>query len=271
MQDTANFVSDPLNSLPPAGLDFLSDNLECSLIQVGFSDVMSVEKPKFAAAFQERLRREFPFLRQDSSNNGSGSATIWRHIDLQQKTTVSLARGFLALESRDYRDRSEFFRTFRMAVNALAETVAPGFLERIGVRYISRTDALPQNAASPLIRPEFSGLASAFPGAHLALNEVHMPVKEGGITLKHGKLPPGMTIDASVFRPRADATWLLDVDAYRLAAHLSSEAGTPWHFNADETVAVAEALSLRAAMIARSCGDGDETTVLRKASHPTWH
>ena len=101
-----------------------------------------------SAPSKSGLRTEFPVLRQeretgllitpDGVATQQASTSIWRMSDADGRWTISVAPGFIALQTADYSRRADFFARLRTALMAFEEEVHPGYFDRLGVRYVNR-------------------------------------------------------------------------------------------------------------------------------------
>lgn len=219
----------------------LPDNPLVEVIaQVRFPEIASLARQEFIGPFQERLRSEFPVLRQERETGvlilpdgvaaQQGSTSIWRMADPEARWTVSVAPGFIALQTTTYGRRADFFARLRRVLTAFEEEVHPGYFDRLGVRYVNRFSGERWLSNLPrFIRREALGLAEL----HYTSGEASMSqyvsfaqfvVEGGSMFVRTAYLPPHATVDPSV-APIDVASWLLDLD-------MSTTLATPGHFDA---------------------------------------
>lgn len=233
----------PLEGPPPAEVPLSRSPLVRVIAQVRFPLIASVEKPEFMGAFQEAIRADYPVLRPERVlrlHPEALPATIWRFSGTDSDWKVTLAGDFLALETERYTSRSDFLSRLSRALFALEQHVNPRVMDRLGVRYIDRVIGADFLDISSLVRPEVSGvLSTPLAGfAQISLSEhlFRLPEEEGMVTARWGLLPANASVDPSAVEPIAEASWLLDLDAY----HAGTRA-----LDVEATVAQARALSER--------------------------
>ena len=212
---SADTIMDPLTNPPSAGRDLASPPIERVIIQVNFPEILAISNPAVASAFQERVRARYPFLRIDAAQDGRGSTqNLYRMGDTHGRWRLSLGTGFLALETTAYTSRTEILSRLTEALTALNETIRPGSVTRVGIRYINRGDITQTGGLKDILREGMAGASGMFPTAHLSLSEAHMPCAEGGITIRYGQLPAGASPDPNLLAPMQTPTWVFDIDAY---------------------------------------------------------
>jgi uncharacterized protein (TIGR04255 family) len=197
------------------------------IAQAKFSDVFSVEKREFVAAFQERMRSRYPVVRDERmveqvTFNAEGivpgkSRTAWRFLDVNDHWRVSLTSNFVALETTVYSSREDFFSRFETIVEALQATVRPEWLERLGVRYIDRVAGDAVGSMSTFVRPEVAGALGTRLAQYVQHSVTETMFKHGDrrIIARWGHLPPGATIDPAALEPVNEPSWILDLDMFR--------------------------------------------------------
>lgn len=193
--------------------------------QARFPQIASIEKREFVGTFQEAIRSDYPILREEHGialmigPNGvtqEAGERIWRFHSTDGLWRVSLAPTFVALETDRYTNRDHFFEQFEKVMAATADTLAPAFVERLGVRYVDRLDDQKDLERLPtLVRQEVLGLAAD----HTADGRLNMFVGHGQFSIdddvqlvaRTAILPPGGYLDPSI--PATDArSWMLDLD-----------------------------------------------------------
>lgn len=221
--------SNPLKGAPPPEVPLTEPPLVRVIAQVRFPLIASVEKQEFIAGFQEAIRGDYPVLRPQQSrvlsfgNEGVRDArklSSWRFQDVEERWRLTLAPDFLALETTDYRSRNDFLERWEKALVALEDQVKPGVLDRVGVRYIDRFVVEDHSEISTLMRSEVAGLV----GTDLAEAVVHaisenlfeLPEEGGRLLARWGLVPPGHTVDPATIEAIQEASWLLDLDAFRM-------------------------------------------------------
>jgi uncharacterized protein (TIGR04255 family) len=233
---------DPLTNPPPAGRDLASPPIERVIVQVTFPEILAVTNPAVAAAFQEKVRAHYPFLRIDLAPDGrGGTQNLYRMGDTHGRWRLSLGTSFVALETTAYTSRTEILERLAEVVTALNETIRPGAATRIGIRYINRGQIADTGGLKDILRDGMAGAAGLFPTAHLSLSETHMPCAEGGITIRYAQLPAGASPDVNLLAPMQTPTWVFDIDTYT-----TSDVPVVDDFSAKAISNIAAALATRA-------------------------
>lgn len=212
------------------------------LSQVRFPPITSLARQDFLSGFQEAIRATYPVLRQEHSlgvlvtpegisavpqNLGS---VLWRFSDVNSTWNVTVATNFIALETKRYESRTDFFDRLTTVLSAFEEHVRPGHFDRLGVRYINRLEGPDWlGDLGALIRPEVLGLLGGPPPRQdeallLGQTAVQYRLGEGVMLVRTARLPSGAGYDPSV-APAAADSWILDLD-------MSVEANPPRPFSA---------------------------------------
>ncbi len=211
----------PLSSAP----------LVAVVAQVRFPPIVSITREEFIGPFQERIRADYPVLRQEREANivltqeGVSSAgqsnPIWRFLDRPTNPAwkVSLAPSFVALDTSEYESRIDFLRRLHAVIDALAATIAPSTYDRVGIRYVDRVrlDEIEMNLGA-LVKPEMLGVVTVNPGegAELVHSVSDTSYRIGNATF-HGRwgwLPSNAQLDPLHGETIASPSWILDLDMY---------------------------------------------------------
>jgi uncharacterized protein (TIGR04255 family) len=207
--------------------------------QLRFPPILRIESGP-PADFQDRVRREFPFLERGPVPGSlpivtsqpigfpiggqqipaevmqflaAGSTeTTYRFITEDRKTTLSLTPQTLSLTTTDYKRWEVFKKLFITPFEALKDIYTPSFFSRVGLRYtnsISRERLnLKDKRWSELLRPEVLGelsipqIENNFEAANRIL-QIRTTDKKELILLRHGTArSPG----------RPDQNYAIDLD-----------------------------------------------------------
>ncbi len=221
-------AENPLFGPPPAEVPLRDAPLVKVIAQVRFPLIASIEKAAFIGGFQEAIRGRYPFLQQaqaqhllvgaDAVQHARGPI-LWRFHDEANSWRVSLAPSFLALETTRYESRVDLLERLAEIVAALHEHVDPGFVERLGLRYIDHVVGDSVVAELPeLVRPEVAGVVATPLAAatRVALSEhaFELPDERGEATVRWGIVPGGSTVDPAALPPVEHPSWVLDIDAF---------------------------------------------------------
>ncbi len=218
---------DPFVGPAPAEVPLPKAPLVRVIAQVRFPLIVAIEKRDFIAPFQEAIRKRYPVLRQEHTQNvlltpngiaPSGPHTAWRFADLDDTWRVSLTSDFLALDTGAYTSRADFFERLKDVLSALNEHVQPSVIDRLGVRYVDRVIGPPLNNIRNLIRPEVRGMLGTDTEQYVqsALTESMFTVGNAQVLARWGYLPKGATTDPSAIVPADEPSWILDVDMSRM-------------------------------------------------------
>ena len=228
---TLDIPATPLTAPPPPQVMLTDAPLVRVIAQVRYPLIASIEKREFIAAFQESIRKDYPVLRPELGSNlvlGPGgvmsahSDTTWRFEEVDGPWRVSLAPGFLALETRKYTNRDDFVQRLRHILHALRENIRPDIIDRLGIRYIDRVSGENLQDLEELVRPEVIGILSTTLAGNL-----HQAIAEHVFTLPEGIgqviarwcwIPAQVTVDPTVVDVLDEPSWLLDIDAFRAEA-----------------------------------------------------
>lgn len=225
-----NTTDMPLMGPPPLEVPLLASPLVRVIAQVRFPLIASMEKREFIAPFQEAIRKKYPALRPEQNRGvvfgpqggvlDSRANTIWRFYEATGPWSVTLGPEFLALETRTYTSRDDFLQRLGFVLQALETHVDPGVIDRLGVRYIDRVSGEDLDILPALVRSEVAGILCTplAEYALLALSEslFVLPDGEGKVTARWGQVPPGGTVDPAAVDIIDEASWLLDIDAFKV-------------------------------------------------------
>ncbi len=192
---------------------FENNPLNEVICQLRYPPILKIEAED-PAAFQERIRREYPLFSEERSPQlagtdlppsmakliadqfgGSGSR---KKCDFQSEDgnwIVGLARDFIALSASKYEAWEIFKGHFRGPFDALVEVYSPSFFSRVGLRYqdVIRRSALGLEGTpwAELLKPPFAGeLADPeiWDGIDQAKRQLRivLPNGAGFVQLRHG-------------------------------------------------------------------------------------
>lgn len=218
-------IGDPLVAPPPPELPLENAPLVRVITQVRFPPILAIEQRDFVAPFQEALRATYPVLRQEQAQgvlvSPAGVApvkpqTAWRFADVDGHWRVSLTPEFLALETTQYRSRTDFLGRLRTVVAALDEHVEPKLIDRLGIRYIDRITGAAVDDIAKLVLSEVRGIMGTPVASHAAhvLAETMFELDDARIVARWGLLPPGATVDPAAIEPAPHKSWILDIDMF---------------------------------------------------------
>lgn len=142
--------------------------------------------------------------------------TLRTFQDIEGIWKVVVAPDFVAIETTDYLNRSDFVKRAKEALHAVASVAKPPLVTRIGVRYI---DQLPRHELLPeWINPALLGyIGKVEEGNAEVLNQVittQLRNSDDGTTVQIRSLilPKGAQFDPSI-PPETYESWVLDLDS----------------------------------------------------------
>ena len=208
----------------PRSVQLPNAPLTATLVQIRFPDVHSIDKAEFIAEFQECIRVDYPLNHTDlisgfelmKDNVRQTTEKNWRFFDKKKQWRLSLATNFIALETSAYQSRQDFIHRIVVVVNALSETIKPGVMTRIGVRYVNRIHGSQLEELSRYVRPEILGIYIQDYREKLnqTLNQVTVRTDDGSMMSRWGFMPANQTHDPDLMPQIAEPSWFLDVDVF---------------------------------------------------------
>lgn len=216
-------IKDPLFGDVPESVPLRRAPLVSVLVQVRFSEVLSISRKDFVAPFQERIRKQYPRIQEEAGINiqfGEGNPelqpiTSWRFMDETGDWIVVLTTSFVTLQTKVYSSRDEFVARARFILDALTETIRPDIVQRIGVRYVDQIRSPEFERLHELISDQIKGLESPALGDRIvqSMHETICTVREGKLRARWGIMPKNGTHDPVL--PRIDSkSWVLDIDTF---------------------------------------------------------
>lgn len=214
----------PLHGAAPGEIALKNAPLVRVIAQARFPLLLAARNPDRVAYFQEAIRDQYPHLEQQEIATiklGSGSASSegmvhWRFSDETRGWRATLSPEFLALETTAYKSRSDFLGRLRVVLQALEDTLAPNLATRFGIRYIDQVKGKQVPDIAKLLRGEVLGVACSLGiTAKQLFTEIIVPVDEGELLARWGKLPAKLTIDPNVVPAIEEESWIIDLDVSR--------------------------------------------------------
>jgi uncharacterized protein (TIGR04255 family) len=210
--------------------------LDAVICQLRFPPILRIDSEP-PAAFQERIRREYPMLNERPGLDLGvklpaevvkliaeqlppalrGGTHVYDFSSPDDDWKVTLSRDFVALTASAYRRWEDFRARLVTAAAALVDEYAPPFYTRVGLRYrnvIRRSEwGLDQHRWADLLTPHIAGPLASPPVAGAVsqiASEVTIELQEeiGKVRVKHGlvqgKSPAetGYLIDSDFFNER---------------------------------------------------------------------
>lgn len=201
--------------------------------QVRFPPVLSIDDAGFVAGFQERIRGQYPILRQERqlgvSVGPSGvlpqdAGLLWRFETRDPDAwQVTLSQTFVSLSARSYTSRADFLDRFSKILDALSDWLQPSICDRVGVRYIDRLTGADLDRLGELLQPQVLGMADSsveLAGvqlAHALSDSVFRLPDSSELRARWGVVPADATYDSGL-EPVGQRSWVLDLDHSSSAA-----------------------------------------------------
>lgn len=241
---------DPLVGGPAPRIVLSRSPLTGVVAQLRFAEIFLLQKQDFVAPFQDRIRRAgYPLPQQEKSISiqvadgapALKTGTTWKFSDAENVWTITLASDFVALATNAYTSREDFKRRFSDILEAMAETIAPTLVTRIGVRYVNRISGPQLSQLHELFRPEIASFSASTLRDRIerSLTEALCKTKEGELLLRWGVMPETASHDLTMLPPIKERSWILDLDAF-------SEYQPPQVFDPSAAVARVYELATRA-------------------------
>jgi len=190
-----------------------------------------------ANAVAAALRQAYPLLNEaqevavtitpEGVSQAPGGGRLWQLRSVDLNWQVSFGPEFVSLDTSTYTGREDFMARLKTVLTCFADTIAPPFAERIGVRYINRIENVDVDELKELVRPEvLGGLAVPMRTVTLthslseALYNLRPDILPGGVVMdglqaRWGVLPPGAVLDPTL-PPVPTPSWVLDLDSFRV-------------------------------------------------------
>lgn len=222
----SEFQVDPLFGADPIEIPLPAAPLVTVLCQVRFPEIISIQNKQFIAAFQELVRSDYPLLQDERLKTvaldaqigtvAASDAVIWRFIDESASWRITLTSAFLTLETRKYVSRTDFIERLAKILQAVAETIKPTHVTRIGVRYVDRVPLKEDFSFEGMLRDEMMGVSGTAIGKNVihSVSEVVCAVKEGQMLARWGMLPSRGSHDPDVLPAIKEPAWFLDIDTF---------------------------------------------------------
>lgn len=230
-------VVDPFKDAPPQEVPLPRAPLGRVLAQLSFNEVVSIQRKDFIGPFQEEIRSRYPVLEEDvltiveitpAMTQRERVQTIWRFADRSKwQWRISLASGFVAIETTAYTSRDDFLeRTATVAAAAHRTLKLDQGFTRIGVRYVDRVVAPEIDQLRTLVHPPMLGILDVderITRPDFLLSQLGASVPEGGLSARWGLLPPNVSPEVSIIDALPEQSWLLDIDVFSPASPLQAE------------------------------------------------
>lgn len=218
-------ADDPLFGSIPERITLAHAPIVYVIAQVQFPLIMRIREDSFIVEFQDRIRKIYPFVERveavpitlpGSTPDTGGTEVHWNFSSVDKKWRVVLATSTISLETKDYHGHTDFIERFGFILSALADTVQPVVMTRIGYRYINRLqDPADLLDIQRLVRENLVGLADAKIRDNVVQSVAQSTcrTKEGELVVHWGILPPNTAMSDLMDRTDTNS-WVLDIDAF---------------------------------------------------------
>lgn len=215
----------PLSGPPPTEVPLEHPPLVRVICQIQFPTRLAIHKPERVSRFQELVHAEYPLLKEERIRHvvieSEGSANVkedvvWRFFDRTRKWRVSLATGFISLDTSNYASRQDFLERLGRLLDVVEQTFDPQVALRVGLRYVDRLTGEDFKAIDRLMRDEVVGVGSGPLGqsAQHLLTETLLQTEEGTLQARWGSLPANVTHDPNLLEAADQRSWILDIDMF---------------------------------------------------------
>src|ERR1039457_7256444 len=258
-----DMMSEPFGAVPIAEVPLPRSPLVRALAQVRFPRLvaMSPQNIETTVGFVvEKLKDDYPilgeprdaqvtltpegdlgFARLTLTPEGvtqTPAARLWQLRSPDESWQVTIGETFVSLDTKAYSSRADFAQRLATVLSGIAETVAPPFADRLGVRYTNRVeDSSLLLRLEELVRPEIlGGDAVPRPEGVAPVHTMSESLYSVGSRMLHaqwGLLPAGVVLDPTL-PPGVGPSWVLDLDSFTQVRS---------SFDAAELASVAEELA----------------------------
>ena len=215
----------------PKSVELARSPLERVIAQIQFPQILAIGSDETrVAAFQESLRRQYPYMTREVMNqiHGAGQhvnvtgAVIWRLADKSDSYAwrVSLGVDFIALETIAYEGRQSFLKRLRAVLDSLKKCFDPAEATRVGIKYIDRISGEAILKKSDLIdhsvlgmsQPQSDQMRFLHEATTFLMTHARFEAEEGLVAAQWGYVPADTTFDPAIVEAVSEASWVLDLD-----------------------------------------------------------
>jgi uncharacterized protein (TIGR04255 family) len=225
-----DMTSEPFGTVPIAEVPLPRSPLLRALAQVRFPRLvaMSPQNIETTVGFVvEKLKDDYPILGEQREAQvtltpegvtQTPGARLWQLRSPDESWQVTLGETFVSLDTKAYSSRADFAQRLETVLAGIAETIAPPFSDRLGVRYTNRVeDSNLLLRIEELVRPEIlGGVAVPRPEGVALVHTLSESLYTIGPRMLHarwGLLPAGVMFDPAL--PAAvGSSWVLDLDSF---------------------------------------------------------
>ncbi|SRR5579875_2477038 len=225
-----DIVSEPFGTVPVAEVPLPRSPLLRTLAQVRLPKLvaMSPQRIETTVGFVvEKLQDGYPILGEQREAQATltpdgvtqtPGARLWQLRSPDESWQVTLGETFVSLATKTYSSRTDFTQRLETVLTVIAETIAPPFADRLGVRYTNRIeDSTLLQRIEELVRPEIlGGLAVPRPEEVALVHTISQSLYAIGPRMLHarwGLLPAGVTLDPEL-PTTVGSSWVLDLDSF---------------------------------------------------------
>ncbi len=224
------------------------------ICQLRFPEILTINASE-PAAFQERIRRDYPLYSKRAENapprlaDGKPVRTEpinnYQFLAADSRSRINLTQGFVALSTHGYGSWEQFAGRLDAMLAAFIETYHPSWFTRVGLRYVNafhrESLGLEGRSWKELIEPPFLGLLSHADVEEglLLKNEQSVTLQMPGGTKANIKCGPGVMrrTNTATRQTQEQRVFMLDLDLFmdgRLELSQTAPALSILHNNADD-------------------------------------
>jgi uncharacterized protein (TIGR04255 family) len=205
--------------------------------QVKFPRIAKLSEESYIANFQEAIRQDYPHFESEviqgvelnlvgpALQHRVTTATVWRFFDKNRIVRVTLGADAITLETAKYVSRDDFLQRMKGILEALAISIRPSHVQRVGFRYVDRIEGeLNLSALKDLVHQELLNVLQPDLMKHIdiSMTELTSTTKEGKLIARYGLSPAGFSHDPDMAPPVGGPSWVLDVDSFSTACEGSN-------------------------------------------------
>jgi uncharacterized protein (TIGR04255 family) len=214
----------PFTGPVPSAHALRSNPIVTAFAQVRYPEVMEVGSEEFARGLHQRIRKEFPMFDRATENVvnvGPGgveqrAVTRWVMTDPARAWTFVLGQGDLVLQAgRAYVSKTDFAARLLPLLDLVGETCSPGYVSRIGVRFINSLSVSGPEALEAMVAPGMGGPRGRLGGEFHSSCHMRGATDEGFLVANWGSHGPGETHDANLLPPNPSPSLFIDIDSFR--------------------------------------------------------
>lgn len=195
--------------------NFANHEARIGILLEALNSELGEEYPRYEAAQEIQL-----VLGGDAfQSQQQAGPTLHRLSSWDLAWTITLAPGFIVLETAKYTRRSDFLARLGRVLSVIQETRQIPVISRVGYRYTNRVDDPAELDAwidrlIPSMRGHFGLPLSDSISPIQSTGEALMSIDDRGLMARWAVLPPNAVIEPTI-PPSPRLSWILDLDSFR--------------------------------------------------------